>query len=161
MSNTEKKSIEEDKILLMQHIGTYEVLIRELGVQIKALSYSMKRKEIESFLLMMISAKNIDLYDILNEQKRQTDKLFCFNKDNDEAFHVLVCINTRVEGSYKFSERLMRHIVLSHGEDVNCMNTEVKGTPDSPDELILDAYNDYLHLRDKSKSKNIQFKTVC
>ncbi len=152
--------MKKNKILMTEHIDICESLIRELEPYVKTLSYIMKDNKIESFLFMIISAKNIDLYHILNEEKRQTDKLFSFDKNRDDTFYVLVCMDTKVEGSYKFSERLMRHISLNNGKDIKCMNIEIKGISHHADELILDAYNDYLYLKHKSKAKNVQFKTI-
>jgi len=152
--------IYEKNELLMQLINTSETLIKELEIPVKTLSYLMKHDKIESFLCMFISAKNIDLAHILKKEKRKIDRLFTFNENTDETFYVLLCINTKVEGSYKFSERLMRHITLGKGKEIHCLNVEIKGISCTLDELILNVYNDYLELRDKDKTKNVQFKAI-
>ena len=79
-----------------------------------------------SFVLMLMTAKDIDLQALLTEEKRDTDILF--EIDKEESLYVMLCQDTKVDGGYRFAERIIRNILLDNGNDIYCTELEIRAT---------------------------------
>ena len=95
----------------------------------------MEHENEQSFVLMLMTAKDIDLHALLNKEKRDTDILF--EIDKEESLYVMLCQDTKVDGGYRFAERVIRNILLDNGTDIYCTELEIKATHYSPKQVIL------------------------
>ncbi len=101
-------------------------MIDKLRTSIDILYYFLEHKKDQTFVIVLISAKEIDLYDLLKNEKRETDMLFKINKE--ENLHAVLCQKTKVEGGYRFAERVLRKILLSGGHSIYTVALEVRTT---------------------------------
>lgn len=101
-------------------------LIEKLEKTIDVMYYLMEHEGVESFVLLFLSAENIDMAHLLENEKRDTDILF--EIDKDEEMYVMLCQDTKVDGGYHFAERVIKHILAKDGKDVYCAEVEVRST---------------------------------
>ncbi len=89
----------------------------------------------QTFVLMLLTAKDIDLNTLLNKEKRDTDILY--EIDKEESIYVMLCQDTKVDGGYRFAERVIRNIQLDKGTDIYCTELEVRVRHYSPKQVVL------------------------
>ena len=76
----------------------------ELSNTIDIIYYLMDRGDERSFVIMLMSAENIDVKALLDEQKRDTDILF--EIDEASSLYAVICQDTKIDGGYHFAERV-------------------------------------------------------
>jgi hypothetical protein len=129
-----------------------------LQTTIDIVYYLMENEKEESFVLMMISAQACDLQALLTKEKRSTDILF--EIDKEESLYVMVCQDTKVDGGYRFAERILRNIVLDMGNAVFCTELEIKATHYAPKILILKLLETFIKSKQMNKSGEIVFRSL-
>lgn len=133
-------------------------MIDKLRTTIDILYYFLEHKKDQTFVIVLISAKEIDLYDLLKNEKRETDMLFKINKE--ENLHAVLCQKTKVEGGYRFAERLLRKILLSGGHSIYTVALEVRTTKYAIKEVILRLTDAYFQARSENKEGEIVFRSL-
>ena len=118
----------------------------------------MNNRDEESFVLMLISAKNIDMGILLEKEKRDTDILF--EIDKEDAVYLMLCQDTKVDGGYRFAERIIRNIVLDNGSDIYCTELEVRTTRHVVKDVILKLVESYIKTKQENKSGEISFRSL-
>ena len=91
---------------------------RELQLAVKMLDrlentidiiyYLMDNENQQAFVIMLLTANDIDLNALLAKEKRDTDILF--EIDKEESLYVMLCQDTKVDGGYRFAERIISKI---------------------------------------------------
>ena len=107
---------------------------------------------------MLISAKNIDMGILLEKEKRDTDILF--EIDKEDAVYLMLCQDTKVDGGYRFAERIIRNIVLDNGSDIYCTELEVRTTRHVVKDVILKLVESYIKTKQENKSGEISFRSL-
>jgi len=133
-------------------------MIKELKDALELMFYLMNHRTENSFVLMLITAENIDLKKIIKDEKRNTDILY--DIDKEECICAVICQETKVDGGYRFAERIIRNIRLNEGIDIYCSEIEVRTTKYSPKDIIFRVVDGFVEARQKEKSGEIVFKSV-
>ena len=130
----------------------------KLGTTIDVVYYLMEHENAESFVLMIITAKDVDLNPLLDKQKRDTDILF--EIDKEESLYVMLCQDTKVDGGYRFAERVISNIQSENGNEVYCTVVEMKSTHYSPKQIILKLLETFIKSKQMDKSGEIIFRSL-
>jgi hypothetical protein len=133
-------------------------LLDELQTTIDIVYYLMEQEKEQAFVLMLLTAKDIDLNSLLNNEKRETDILF--EIDKEDAIYAMVCQDTKVDGGYHFAERVMRNIQLDEGKDIYCTELEVRATHYSPKHVVLKLLETFVKSKELNKSNEIVFRSL-
>ena len=133
-------------------------MIKELEDTLDLMFYLMNRSTENNFVLMIITAENVDLKAIVEKEKRNTDIVYDVNKE--ECVCAVICQETKVDGGYRFAERIIKNIRLNNGEDIYCSEIEVKTTKYSSKDIIFSVVDGFVKARQEEKSGEIVFKSV-
>jgi recombinational DNA repair protein RecR len=133
-------------------------LLDELHSTIDIIYYLMEQEKEQAFVLMLLTAKDIDLNKLLSKEKRETDILF--EIDKEEAIYVMLCQDTKVDGGYHFAERVIRNIKLDEGKDIYCTELEVRATHYSVKHVILKLLETFVKSKQLKQSDEIVFKSL-
>ena len=133
-------------------------MIRQLEDALNLMFYLMERSSENTFVLMLITAENADIKAILEKEKRNTDILYEINKK--ENVYAMICQETKVDGGYRFVERIMENIFTEKGEDIYCSEIEVRTTKFSAKDIIFRIVDGFVKARQEERSGEIVFKSV-
>ena len=133
-------------------------MLDALSTTIEIVYYLMNRGEERSFVLMLVTAEKADVGKILNRQKRDTDILF--ELDKEESIYVVVCQDTKIDGAYRFGERVMRYLKKNEAQDPYCIELEVRNTTFEIKYIIFKLIETYLESKKEEKSGEIVYKTI-
>ncbi|WP_309498659.1 hypothetical protein [Sulfurovum sp.] len=133
-------------------------MLETLQTTIEIVYYLMENENEESFVLMLITANDIDLQALLAREKRDTDILF--EIDKEEALYVILCQDTKVDGGYRFAERIIRNILLDKGNKIYCTELEIKATHYGPKKVILKLLETFIKSKQMNKSGEIIFRSL-
>ena len=133
-------------------------MIDELSTSIEVLYYLLDHRRINSFVLVLVSADDIDTHKILKSEKRNTDLLFCI--DEEEKLHALLCQETKVDGGYVFADRIVRKLDLEKATSIYCTVLEVRTNKYQIKDIIFRALESYLQLVHEEKEGQIVIKTL-
>ena len=130
----------------------------KLQTTIDVIYYLMEHENEQSFVLMLVTANDVDLNTLLDKQKRDTDILF--EIDKEEPLYVMLCQDTKVDGGYHFAQRVISNIQSENGNDVYCTVVEVKSTHYSPKKIILKLLETFIKSKQMKKSGEIIFRSL-
>lgn len=130
----------------------------KLEKPIELLYYLMQREQEKPFVLILISAEDIELDKMLQSQKRDTDLLFEVNKENN--LFALLCQETRVDGGYRFAERILRTLLSNNAHSIYCTEIEVRSTRYDIKEVIFKAIESYIRINKDGKDGKISFRSL-
>ena len=133
-------------------------ILEKLSSTMDIVYYLMNRGDGHSFVLMLVSAKNIDLGTLLEKEKRDTDILF--EIDKEESLYALVCQATKIDGGYYFAERLLKHMQLDNAKDIYCTDIEIRTTNHEIKFVILKLIETYMKSKQEGRSNEIVFKSL-
>ena len=133
-------------------------MLEKMSSTIDIMFFLMERKEENNFVAMLVSAQSIDLKDLIEKEKRDTDIMF--EIDAEEPLYAIICQDTKIDGGYHFSERLVRNAVTSGGEQVYCTDLEVRTTSHKIKYIIYRLMELYLQTKQAKKHGEIVFKTL-
>jgi len=138
-----------------------EIVVKTLDkmqTTIDIIYYLMEHENAESFVLMAVTAKDVDLNLLLDKQKRDTDILF--EIDKEESLYVMLCQDTKVDGGYRFAERIIQNIKSENGNESYCTVVEMKSTHYSPKQIILKLLETFIKSKQMSKIDEIVFRSL-
>ena len=133
-------------------------MLDRLETTIDIMYYLMDLERDQSFVLMLLTAKDIDLNALLSKEKRETDILF--EIDEEESIYVMLCQDTKVDGGYRFAERVIRNIQLDKGRDIYCTELEVRVRHYSPKQVVLKLLETFVKSKQVEKSNEIVFRSL-
>ena len=133
-------------------------MIDKMKTTIDILYYLMNRGEERSFVFMLVSAKNIDLEALLTKEKRDTDILFEINPE--ESMYAIICQDTKIDGGYRFAQRVVRNLTLERAEDIYCTELEVRTTSYEIKYIIFKLIETYIKSKQNKKVGEIIFSTI-
>ena len=133
-------------------------MIKEMEDALDLMFYLMDHSSENSFVLMLITAEDVALKKLLENEKRNTDIVYTVNEE--ENVYAMICQETKVDGGYRFAERIIRHIRLDEGKDIYCSEIEVRTSKYTPKDIIFRVVDGFVQAREAGKSGEIVFKSV-
>ena len=133
-------------------------MLEELSMTFDILYYLMNRREERAFVVMLVTAKDIKVGELLAEQKRNTDILF--EIDKERSIYVVICQDTKIDGGYRFGERLMKYMHSGKARDPFCIELEVRTTTHDFKYIIFQLIEMFITVQQEKKSDQITFKTL-
>jgi len=133
-------------------------MLDTLSNTIDIVYYLMDRGDERSFVVMLVSAENIDVQALLAEQKRDTDILF--EIDEESSVYAVICQDTKIDGGYHFAERLLRHMKSGDAEEVYCTELEVRTTTHNIKYVIFKVLETFIQSKVDGKSGEVIFKSL-
>jgi len=133
-------------------------MLKELEYSIDMMLYLMNSSSENTFVLMLITADNIELKKLLEKEKRDTDMVF--DIDKEKGICAVICQGTKVDGGYRFAERIIRNINLGKGENIYCAELEVRTTKYSSKDIIFRVFDAFVKAREAEKTGEIIFKSI-
>lgn len=112
-----------------------------------------------SYILMSADDKNLKA--ILRKEKRETDLLLPI--DVDQNLYVIICQETKIEGGYRFSERLIRKLEVEEESkhQHHCAVLTVSSLKHSFRQIIFHLLDIYISQRnDKTRQAQITLRTI-
>lgn len=133
-------------------------MLDTLQTTIDIVYYLMEHEEEQTFVLMLISAKELDLGTLLDYEKRDTDILF--EIDKEDSLYVMLCQDTKVDGGYHFAERIIQNIQSNNGSEIYCTELEIRSTHYSPKHVILKLLETFIKSKQENQSDEIVFRSL-
>jgi len=133
-------------------------MIKKLNDAIELMFYLMNRDKENTFVLILITAQNADLKEILLREKRNTD--IVYDVYSEENVYAVLCQETRVDGGYRFAERIIHKIQDVKGEEIYCSKIEVRTTMYPSKDIIFRVLDGFVKARKDEKSGEIIFKSI-
>jgi len=133
-------------------------LMEKLENAIDIVYYLMDHKDEETFVLLLMNAKNVELGILLEKEKRDSDILF--EIDKEKSIYALLCQDTKVDGGYRFAERIIANIVTKDGTDIYCAELEVRSTKYKVRDVMLKLVETFIKTQKEGKSGEIIYKSL-
>jgi len=133
-------------------------MIEELEKTIEVVYHLMEHEGVEAFVLILMTAENIDMDTLLKHEKRDTDILF--EIDKEEQIYVMLCQDTKVDGGYHFAERVIRNILVQEGTNVYCSEVEVRSTRNQVKNVIFKLLEIFMKAKLEKKINEIVYKSL-
>ena len=120
--------------------------------------YLMDRGDERSFVVMLVSAENIDVKTLLDQEKRDTDILF--EIDEATSVYAVICQDTKIDGGYHFAERLLHHMESNEAEDIYCTELEVRSTTHHIKYVIFKVLEALIQSKEEGRYGEVIFKSL-
>ncbi|HEO98369.1 MAG: hypothetical protein JW682_08130 [Campylobacterales bacterium] len=133
-------------------------MIDELTTPIEVLYYLLDHRRLNSFVIILVSAENIDTHRILQNEKRDTDLLFCLGEEH--GIHALLCQETKVDGGYMFAKRVVNRLREEKGSSIFCTSLEVRTTTYDIKDIIFSALETYIKAKQEENAGEIIIKSI-
>ncbi|NOR55668.1 MAG: hypothetical protein GQ531_05620 [Sulfurovum sp.] len=133
-------------------------MLASLEKTIDMVYYLMERENVGTFVLMLLKAENADMGTILEKEKRDTDILFEINKE--KSTYVMLCQDTKVDGGYRFAERVIESIAAGKGTDIYCSQVEVRTTKHPVKTVLFTLLEIFLKAQRETKTSEIVYKSL-
>lgn len=133
-------------------------MIDEMSVGLEVIYYLLDHKALGSFVIVLMSAENIDIHNLIRENKRETDLAYCL--DEASGLHAVLCQETKIDGGYMFGERITEMAVQEGGRSIYCAELEVRTSRYNIKDLIFKIYELYRQSREEQREKEVVFRTI-
>ena len=142
-------SFPEDEIKLAKR------MMDQLRTTMEFLYYLMEHRGKLSFTMILISANDLKLENLLEKWKRKTDILVEIDKKNN-VFAIL-CQSTDEKGGEKFGEILISNILMHGGRSTYCVETELLTTSYTIQEVIFTMVEKYIQVKEEQEFNKVFF----
>jgi len=133
-------------------------VMEQLEKPMELMYYLMDREHEKPFVIMMISAQDAAVGDLLAKQKRDTDLLFdIYPGDN---LYALICQETKVDGGYRFAERILRTLLEHDAQHIYCTEIEVRSTKYDKKEVVFKTIESFIRAKKEGKENEIIFRSL-
>ena len=133
-------------------------LMEKLKNAIDIVYYLMDHQDEDEFVLLLMNAENVELEMLLEEAKRDSDILF--EIDKEKSIYAMLCQDTKVDGGYRFAERIIRNVISKDGTDIYCAELEVRSTSYNLKDVILKLVETFIKAKQDGKSGEIIYKSL-
>ena len=133
-------------------------MIDKLTTPIEVLYFLLEHRRLNSFVLILVSAEDIDTYTILEEEKRETDLLFSLGEEYN--LYALLCQETKVDGGYMFAKRVVNRLDEEKGSSIFCTVLEVRTTTYDIKHIIFRALETYMKAKQEGLESEIVIKSI-
>ena len=134
------------------------VMIEKLESIIDLMYYLMEIEDIEPFSLILLTAEEIEIHDIIKNEKRDTDILVEIDKEKN--IYLVLCQSTHVDGGYHFAERILNTILTNGGKNVYCSELEVCSSKNLPKIVIFKLIKNFMKAKIENKTNEIVYKSL-
>jgi len=131
-------------------------IINKVEPTLEVLYYLMNHGEGNPLVLILLSAKKIDVGGIIESEKRDTDVFF----EVGENTYVMVCQDTKVDGGYRLSERLINTLASNEATDIYCSELEICSTQYPIKYALLKLSKDFNESKREHKLEEITFSSL-
>jgi len=153
--NENEKRNNNDLSFPEEEVKLAKTMMDELGTTMEFFHYLMNHREKSSLTIILLSADDLNLDNLLPKWKRQTDILFELDKVNN--VYVIICQSTDRDGGKQFAEILMSNIHM-HGDcDTYCVVSESKTTTYPIQEVIFKMVEKYIGIKEDKKANRVFF----
>jgi len=118
----------------------------------------MDHQDEDEFVLLLMTADNVALDGLLEEEKRDSDILF--EIDKEKSIYAMLCQDTKVDGGYRFAQRIMSNIASQEGTNIYCAELEVRHTHYKLKDVILKLVETFIKAQKEEKSGEIIYKSL-
>ncbi|WP_294953720.1 hypothetical protein [Sulfurovum sp.] len=139
-------------------IALVATMLDRLNSTIDIMYFLMERKEERAFVIMLISAEDIDMEALIGKEKRETDIMF--EIDAGENLYAIVCQDTQIDGGYHFAERLVQKMMEKGGKHVYCSELEVRSTTYKIRYIIYRLMELFIQTKQNSQENEVVFKAL-
>lgn len=133
-------------------------MLDTLQTTIDIVYYLMEHEDEQTFVLMLVTAKELDLGMLLDSEKRDTDILF--EIDKEDPLYVMLCQDTKVDGGYHFAQRIIDNIKSNDGSDIYCTVLEIRSRHYSPKQVILKLLETFIKSKQSNQPDEIVFRSL-
>lgn len=133
-------------------------MIEETQTTLELIYYLMEYEGVPSFVLMLLTAQEIELQQLLSKEKRDTDILF--EIDKEKSIYAMVCQDTKVDGGYRFAERIIKSIIESKGTEIYCTEIEVRSTRNQIKKVLFKLIETFSKSRREKQTNEIVYKSL-
>ncbi len=147
--NKNDLSFHEDEIKLAK------IMMDQVRTTLEFLYYLMDHRGKLSFTMILLSADDLKLESLLQEWKRETDILLEVDKENN--LYMILCQSTDLEGGQQFAEILMSNIRMHGGSSSYCVETELKTTSYTIQEVIFTMVEKYIDIKREKEFNKVFF----
>jgi len=141
-----------------KEISLMATMIDKLSSTIDIMYFLMERKEERAFVTILISAVDLDLKTLIEKEKRETDIMF--EIDAEEKLYAIICQDTKIDGGYHFAERLLRKIIENDGQEVYCIELEVRTTRYKMNYLVYRLMELFVQAKQNGHTGEVVFKAL-
>ena len=120
--------------------------------------YFLEKDPRKIFVMMLISAIEVNVEEVLIKEKRDTDILFGIEEGRN--IFALVCQETKVDGGYRFAERILRTLKKQEAKDIYCVEIEVRNTRYSGKDVIIKSVEKYIMAENEKREGEIHFHSL-
>ncbi len=139
-------------------ISLAATMVDKLATTVDIMYYLMERGEERAFVVMLITAQNIDVQTLLEKEKRDTDILF--ELDKEASLYTIICQDTKIDGGYHFADRVVRSMMVNKAEDIYCTELEVRTTAHNIKYVVFKLIETFIRTKRDKKQGEIVFKTL-
>ncbi len=158
MSERENKRRSANLKFTGDDIVLTSTLMDKLTNAIEIVYYLMDHQNDDTFVLLLMTAENIELGMLLESEKRDSDILF--EIDKEKSTYAMLCQDTKVDGGYRFAERIIGNIISKGGTDIYCSELEVRSTNYKVRGVILKLVETFIKAQQESTSGEIIYKSL-
>ncbi len=133
-------------------------VLERLEKPLELLYYLMKREHERPFVIMLLSARKVELEKLIELEKRDTDLLFEIDKDH--ALYALICQETKIDGGYRFAERFHRTLESENAENIYSVEIEVGSTRYEIKEVVFKLIETYMKAISEEQEGEIIFHSL-
>jgi len=141
-----------------EEISLVATMLDVMSSTIDIMYFLMQRREERSFVVMLLSAQEIALNDLIEKEKRDTDIMF--EIDAERKLYAVICQDTKIDGGYHFAERLVRKTIEAGGKDLYCVELEVRTTAYKIRYIIYRVMELYIQAKRNGQSGEVIFKAL-
>jgi hypothetical protein len=158
MEHRENKLMTENICFTGDDISTAAILLDKMSTTIDILYYLMGRGEQKAFVIIMLSADNINLDQLLTNEKRNTDILF--EIDKEKSLYTIICQDTKVYGGYHFAERIMHKIIEQNATNIYLTELEIRTTEHDIRYIIFKLLETFIKIKSEKRDKEIIYSSL-
>ena len=133
-------------------------VMEQLEKPIEIMYYLMEREQEGPFIIMLLSADATDVETLVREQKRDTDLLLSI--DEEDNLYALICQETKVDGGYRFAQRILQTLISKNASNIYCAEVEIRSTRYTGREVIFKAIESYISAKKDGKENEIIFRSL-
>jgi hypothetical protein len=133
-------------------------VLEKLEKPLELLYYLMKREHERPFVIMLLSARKVELERLIELEKRDTDLLFEIDKDH--ALYALICQETKIDGGYRFAERFHRTLESKNAEHIYSVEIEVGSSKYEIKEVVFKLIETYMKAINEEREGEIIFHSL-
>jgi len=139
-------------------ISLAATMVDKLSTTIDILYYLMDRGEERAFVIVMFSAKCVNVDHILKEEKRNTDILF--EIDKEKSIYAIVCQDTKVDGGYRFAQRIMSKMIEEDARDIYLTELEVRTNKYDIKYIVFKLLESFIKVKIEAREKEIDYNSL-